>query len=252
MKGRSPGTVANRNMRNQMKGFIHMKKLICADDIEKLVKQGVKTLCVEPGMMLTPSAKDAAKTAKLELCDGKSEAECIACKAAASEIKTDAGACGAGEPASEGDISSETIYAALKSMLNKGLLTGLVTDGTPDAPYHAETEGGVKLVRGKSVAMDVLNTGTPGAKACFRQVIGDNDGSHVGAGFLEIDGSSFEWVMEGYEEIDYVIDGTLTVSINDRTFTAKAGDVFFVPSGANVVWGSPDRARVFFATYVTQ
>jgi ethanolamine utilization protein EutQ len=230
--------------------------LICADDIEKLVKQGEKTLCIEPGMILTPSAKDAAKNAKLVLCGGKTEAECIACRAAASDSETASAceppACNGETPASEDGISCDTIYAALKSMMNKGLLNGVITDDTPEAPYCSESCGGVKLVRGKSVTMEVLDTGTPSAKASFRQVIGaGDDGSHVGAGFLEIDDSSFEWVMEGYEEIDYVIEGTLTVSIDGRTFTAKPGDVFFVPSGAKVVWGSPDNAKVFFATYVT-
>lgn len=227
-----------------------MKKLICADDIEKLVTQGEKTLCVAPGMILTPSAKDAARTAGLELCEGKTEAECIACKAKASESEAEtARVCDT--PASDDDISSDTIYAALKSMMNKGLLKGIVSDDAPAAPYCAESQGGVKYVRGTSVTMETLDTGTPDAKACFREVIGEGDGSHVGAGFLEIDASRFEWVMEGYEEIDYVIEGTLTVRIDDRTFTATAGDVFFVPSGAKVVWGSPDKARVFFATYVT-
>ncbi|VFQ45049.1 cupin domain-containing protein [Desulfoluna butyratoxydans] len=227
-----------------------MKKLICADDIEKLVKQGETTLCVEPGMILTPSAKDAAKAAKLTLCEGKTEAECVACKAQAPECSA---AGDAAAPEEEGEISCETIYGALKAMMNKGLLNGIMTDGAAASePYCAETGGGVKLVRGKSVAMEVLDTGTPDAKACFREVVGGDDGSHMGAGFLEIDSSRFEWVMEGYEEIDYVIEGTLTVSIDNRTFTAKAGDVFFVPSGAKVVWGSPDKAKVFFATYVVE
>lgn len=229
-----------------------MKKLICADDIHKLVKQGEKTLCIEPGMILTPSAKDAARSAKLELCEATSEADCIACKAAASadeagtETTTECDA-----PSTDAALSSDMIYGALKTMLNKGLLDG-VTDASSEKPYCSEAEGGVKLVRGKSVTMEVLDTGTPGAKASFKEVITGDDGAHVGAGFLEINESKFEWVMEGYEEIDYVIEGTLTISINDKTFTAKAGDVFFVPAGAKVVWGSPDNAKVFFATYVTE
>ena len=27
------------------------------------------------------------------------------------------------------------------------------------------------------------------------------------------------------------------------------GDVLFVPSGSRVIWGSPDKARIFYATY---
>ena len=49
--------------------------------------------------------------------------------------------------------------------------------------------------------------------------------------------------------IDYVIEGTLTITIDGKTYTAHAGDVLFVPANSKVVWGSPDRARVFYATY---
>ena len=55
---------------------------------------------------------------------------------------------------------------------------------------------------------------------------------------------------EGYKRvIDYVIEGTLTVTIDGTTYCAHAGDVLFVPSGSKVVWGSPDKARIFYATY---
>ena len=40
---------------------------------------------------------------------------------------------------------------------------------------------------------------------------------------------------------EYTIDG--------KKYTANAGDVLFVPSGSKVIWGSPDKARVFYATY---
>ncbi|MFQ6972843.1 MAG: ethanolamine utilization protein EutQ, partial [Enterocloster aldenensis] len=37
--------------------------------------------------------------------------------------------------------------------------------------------------------------------------------------------------------------------IDGKTYTAHAGDVLFVPSGSKVIWGSPDKARIFYATY---
>ena len=47
-----------------------------------------------------------------------------------------------------------------------------------------------------------------------------------------IDHSEFAWELT-YEEIDYVIEGTLTVTIDGKKYTANAGDVLFVPSGSN-------------------
>ena len=41
-----------------------------------------------------------------------------------------------------------------------------------------------------------------------------------------IDHSEFAWELT-YEEIDYVIEGTLTVTIDGKKYTANAGDVLF-------------------------
>jgi ethanolamine utilization protein EutQ len=82
----------------------------------------------------------------------------------------------------------------------------------------------------------------------FYQELVSKDDSKMSAGFLTIEKSSFEWEL-CYEELDFVIEGTLTVTLNGKTFTAHAGDVLFVPSGSKVVWGSPDKTRIFYATY---
>ena len=40
-----------------------------------------------------------------------------------------------------------------------------------------------------------------------------------------------------------------SVTIDGKKYTAHAGDVLFVPSGSKVIWGSPDKARILYATY---
>lgn len=89
-----------------------MKKLICAEDIEALIKQGEKTLCIETGTILTPSAKDAARAAKLEICVGKTECTDTPC----------------GADSCEDHVSSELIYSALQVVQSKGLLTEFCTE----------------------------------------------------------------------------------------------------------------------------
>ena len=198
-----------------------MKQLICAADIEHLSKAGQKVCVVKPDTIVTPSARDAAETFGVKI----QEESCV-CSTAA-----------------EG-IDSEKIYAVLKYLMEKGLLSDLM-----DAkPYEAERhENGLKMIRGSSVRMENLDTGTPGVKARYQELV-HKDESHVSAGFLEIDHSEFPWELT-YEEIDYVIEGTLTVTIDGKTYTCKPGDVLFVPAGSKVIWGSPDQVRVFYATY---
>ena len=44
-----------------------MKKLVCEKDIQKLVNEGKKVCYVTEDTLVTPSAKDAARTAGIEI-----------------------------------------------------------------------------------------------------------------------------------------------------------------------------------------
>jgi len=209
-----------------------MKRLICAKDVEALEKEGKKVFYIDKNTIITPAAKDAAKICGIEF---SLEENCCA------ESKP--------EPVKTCDeaIDSNLIFNVLKALADKGLLQGIL-DNISAEPYIAEQDSsGLKLVRGSSVKYEYFDTGNPKNKVYYRQLIGKGEAS-VGAGFLTIENSSFEWEMT-YEELDYVIEGTLTVTINGKTYTGHPGDVFYVPAGAKVVWGSPDKAKVFCVTY---
>ncbi len=198
-----------------------MKQLVCAKDVEALKAEGKTVYYISGDTIVTPSAKDAADALGIEFTCRKE------CK--------DTAVCGQ-------EIDSSQIYMVLKALMDKGLLEGIFK------PYDSENHGnGLKVVRGSSVKMDVFDTGDPSATAYFQELVSKEE-SHISAGFLVIDHSEFQWELT-YEEIDYVIEGTLTITIDGKTYTAHAGDVLFVPSGSKVVWGSPDKARVFYATY---
>lgn len=203
-----------------------MKKLVCAKEIEECQKLGKKEYCVDDNTIITPSAKDAADAYGIRFVSEP----CQPCKPEAS-----ADCLGGLE-----HMDTAQLFQLLKSILEKG--------GVPAKPFQEERHSnGLKVVRGKTVKMDVFETGNPDATAYFQELV-SKDESKISAGFLIIEHSNFEWELT-YEEIDYVIEGTLTVTVDGITYTAHAGDVLFVPSGTKVVWGSPDKARVFYATY---
>lgn len=200
-----------------------MKDLVCAKDVEALAQTGENVYRIACGTIITPSARDAAEALGVTF---KEQAE-----------PEPAAVCGSSQ-----EIDSGRIYTVLKALMEKGLLEGIFK------PFESEShKNGLKVVRGGTVKMDVFDTGNPQAKAFFQELVSKAE-SHISAGFLVIDHSEFDWELT-YEEIDYVIEGTLTVTIDGRKYTAHAGDVLFVPSGSKVVWGSPDKARIFYATY---
>lgn len=212
-----------------------MKKLICAKDIEQSILDGDKIFYLDGSEIITPSATDLAKKNNIVF-----TTEAPAPKVEHLEVKK--------APNVEG-MDSEMMLNFFRAMMDKGLLQEMLECLKPKNLLF-ESEGdpnGLKVVRGKTVKMDVFDTGDPNVKAYFQELVSKEE-SKMSAGFLVIENSKFEWELT-YEEIDYVIEGTLTVEINGKTYTAYPGDVLFVPSGSKVVWGSPDKARVFYTTY---
>jgi ethanolamine utilization protein EutQ len=216
-----------------------MKRLISAKDVEALIKQGETKFYIDNNVIITPSAKDLAKNNGIEFTTEAPITETKSCEVKLAETQK---LCVDG-------LDSEMLLTFLKTMMNKGLLEEMLNClNKPSTPYSFESDkGGLKVIRGNTVKMDVFDTGNPNAKAYYQELVNKEE-SKMSAGFLTIENSQFEWELT-YEEIDYVIEGTLTVEINGKTYTAHAGDVLFVPSGSKVVWGSPNKAKMFYTTY---
>jgi ethanolamine utilization protein EutQ len=200
-----------------------LKTLISVKDVDAFQASGKGCYCIDNDTIITPAAQDRA--AELGICFECQDSGCQA------SIKQ--------QSDSTGD---DALLALLKKLLSGGL--GVQASLPYESCSHAN---GLKVVKGKSVKMDVFDTGNPTANVTYQELI-SKDESHISAGFLEIDHSSFDWELT-YEEIDYVIEGTLQVTIDGVTYTAEAGDVLFVPSHSKVTWGSPNKARIFYATY---
>ena len=93
-----------------------MKKLVCEKDIQKLVNEGKKVCYVTEDTLVTPSAKDAARTAGIEISYGEEPKACC-CEAPAAPTAPVAAAAAptpaaAPAPASDApaEISSDMIW----------------------------------------------------------------------------------------------------------------------------------------------
>ncbi|ADX25409.1 MULTISPECIES: cupin domain-containing protein [Streptococcus] len=202
-----------------------MATLIIAKDIAACHEAGQSICYIEKGTLITPAARDEAKKwgISFETCPPKEESS---------------------HHQSLDNISSDDLLALLKKML----MGTKETCQREDLPYRCVSHSnGLKMVRGSSVRMDDFDTGTPEAVVGFQELVG-KDESKMSAGFLTIDQSSFAWDLP-YEEIDYVISGTVSISIDGQTYVAREGDVIYVPSGSHVILGSPDKAKLFYTTY---
>lgn len=216
-----------------------MKKLISVKDVEDAQKKGQKIIYIDSNTIITASAKDAARACEIEIsteehvCDVKNSCE--------EEVLKPVKAC-------EGGADIDMIYKVFKAMIDKGLLDG-VSKPASDKPYIAQSDcSGLKVIRGSSVKLDVLDTGNVNDKVFYQEIINADDGCSMNAGYITIDGCTFDWETT-CEELYYVMEGTLTVTVDGKVYIAHPGDSVFFPKGAKLSFGSPDKMKAFYATH---
>lgn len=217
-----------------------MKKLITALDVKNLVSSGGTELFVEPGTIVTPSAKDTAKEFKITFTYGCCSANGSVKKVKAPVVPTN--------PAPAGPITRiEDIPPHLIAEIVKKVLDSL--PGVPKDPEVVrEIDGsGVVLVKGNSVKMETFDTGNPTDKVGLKETMTRELSPHLAAGFMEMDDSAFDWTLT-YNEMDYVIEGTLDIIVDGKTYRGHAGDVFYIPEGTSITFSTPDKCKFFYVT----
>lgn len=204
-----------------------MKTLISLKEVESALAKGEKTLYFDTNTIITPSARDAAAAGGLCF-EEKCSTDC-------SPVQ-----CGKDD---------DLIYRALQILMEKGMLGLLLQAFGKDIPYVSESDaaGMLKLVRGESTQWLPLETNTTGAKAFYNTLIDRADGALISAGFIRIDEGAFPWTTE-CQELYYVVEGSLTIEKDDRTFKAHSGDCIFFKKGAHIALSVQEPVKVFYVT----
>lgn len=215
-----------------------MKKLVCADEIQAVADKGQKVFHVESNTIITPAAKDLAKELGVEFATASATTGNYSCKEDSIHKNT----------SQEKSIDKELIYQIVKAVLANSLLSGAAAAAS-EPPFLTECEpkSGLKIIRGRTVKYDTFDTGDPSTKVAYREVVSKDD-SQMSAGFLTIEKSSFDWEL-CYEEVDIILEGSLSITINGETYEACQGDVLFVPKGSKVTWSSSGYVKLFYVTY---
>jgi ethanolamine utilization protein EutQ len=215
-----------------------LKKLVCADEIKAVAEKGQKIFCVEGNTIITPSARDLARELGVQFTTASSAVE--------KQTEKDGSLPQQNNQASE--LDPELIYQVVKAVLANSLLANVAAPAA-EVPFRAEgnPKNGLKIVRGRTVKYEPFDTGNPSTNVAYREVVSKDD-SKMSAGFLTIEKSSFEWEL-CYEEIDIVLEGSLSITMDGETYEACQGDVLFVPKGSKVTWSSSGYVKLFYVTY---
>jgi len=118
----------------------------------------------------------------------------------------------------------------------------------PDIEKEIDPKSGFCLVKGNTVACKVFDTGNPQDKVGIEEYLTMKESPNMSPSFITMEKSSFD-VHLGYEEIDYVVEGTLEFVVNGKRFTGHEGDVFYIPKDIDVTFSTPDKCKFFCVTY---
>ena len=127
--------------------------------------------------------------------------------------------------------------------------TAAPTAPAPQVGERIVGPNGLTVVRGESVTLAPFQGAGPDRDVRLADLITARDGSPMTAGIMSwAREDSFPWSLD-YDEVDLVLEGVLQITIDGHTLEGRAGDVFFIPKGSKVLFGTPWRTKVFYVTY---
>ena len=100
----------------------------------------------------------------------------------------------------------------------------------------------IKLINVPQVTVsetDRLDTGDPKHQVYTHDLLTLEESPRLGCGVMEMKRTTFPWTLQ-YDEIDYVISGSLTVYYGEHAVTAGPGEVIFIPKGSSILFSVPD------------
>ena len=203
-----------------------MKKLITVEEVRRIKEGGENAIYVDSNVLLTPGAKDLASELRLEIRYGSKVEQAVKEKLQ-------------GLPVS-GDVVSRIVKEVIEA----------VTAANMAAPQIVKEcdPGGIRLIRGGSVTLDRFDTGVASDKVGIKEVLSKTECPNLATGFMDIEKSSFDWTL-GYDEIDYIIEGDMDITVDGNTYRGHAGDVFFIPMNTSITFSSPNYCKFFFTAY---
>ncbi|MBO3443111.1 cupin domain-containing protein [Clostridium sp. CCUG 7971] len=144
--------------------------------------------------------------------------------------------------------------------IDKGMLEQLVRqileekiNGSKDSVDFIRNKdvSGITSIKLPTVKVDEsnrLDTGNPNDVVYTKDLFNLEESPRLGCGVMEMKETTFDWTLN-YDEIDYVIEGTLDIVIDGRTVSASAGELILIPKGSSIQFSVKDYARFIYVTY---
>lgn len=141
------------------------------------------------------------------------------------------------------DIDSKVLEDLIRKVISEQ-----VGNASPAFEKVIDKESGVLCVKTETVKPEPFDTGVEGNKVYLSDVTTLDESPRMGCGVMEMDKSAFDWTLR-YDEIDYMIEGSLEIVIDGRKVVGNKGDIIFIPRDTAITFSVPEFARFMYVTY---
>ena len=93
-----------------------------------------------------------------------------------------------------------------------------------------------------------MDTGNPADRVWTRDLFTLEESPRLGCGLMVMENTTFPWTLH-YDEIDYVIEGQLSILIDGKRVTAGPGEIILIPKDSSIQFSVKDRARFLYFVY---
>ncbi len=70
----------------------------------------------------------------------------------------------------------------------------------------------------------------------------------MGAGFCTFENCASEHTVKGYDEILYIVSGSMSLRQGDKRWRANAGDMLWIPADTKFVYEAKEKCTTFYST----
>lgn len=93
-----------------------------------------------------------------------------------------------------------------------------------------------------------MDTGNPADRVWTRDLFTLEESPRLGCGLMVMEHTTFPWTLN-YDEIDYVVEGKLSILIDGKCVTAGPGEIILIPKGSSIQFSVEDKARFLYFVY---
>lgn len=138
----------------------------------------------------------------------------------------------------------------LEAMIRQIILEKLDSYTSSDA-HKTVTKAGVLSICVPKIEVcekDRMDTGRQEDIVYTKDLFTLEESKRLGCGIMEMKTTTFPWTLN-YDEIDYVIKGSLSIKIGNEIVTAKEGELILIPKGSSIEFSVSEYARFLYITY---